>query len=36
MWTGIIPAVTTKFTSDDRLDHAEMERCFSLLTDAGL
>lgn len=35
MWTGIFPAVTTKFTEDDRLDHAEMERCFGLLTDAG-
>jgi 4-hydroxy-tetrahydrodipicolinate synthase len=35
MWTGVIPAVTTKFTEDDRLDHAEMERCFGLQMDAG-
>jgi 4-hydroxy-tetrahydrodipicolinate synthase len=35
MWTGVIPAVTTKFTDDDRLDHAEMERCFALQMDAG-
>jgi 4-hydroxy-tetrahydrodipicolinate synthase len=35
MWTGVFPAVTTKFTDDDRLDHAEMERCFSLQMDAG-
>jgi 1-pyrroline-4-hydroxy-2-carboxylate deaminase len=35
MWNGIIPAVTTKFTEDDRLDHAEMERCFSLQMEAG-
>jgi len=35
MWSGIFPAVTTKFTGDDRLDHAEMERCFALLTEAG-
>jgi len=35
MWTGVIPAVTTKFTEDDGLDHAEMERCFGLQMDAG-
>ncbi|MRG54935.1 dihydrodipicolinate synthase family protein [Phyllobacterium sp. SYP-B3895] len=35
MWAGIFPAVTSKFTKDDNLDHAEMERCFSLLMDAG-
>jgi 4-hydroxy-tetrahydrodipicolinate synthase len=35
MWSGIFPAVTTKFTEDDRLDHAEMERCFALQMDAG-
>lgn len=35
MWAGIIPAVTTKFTADDALDHAEMERCFGLQIDAG-
>jgi len=36
MWSGIFPAVTTKFTEDDRLDHGEMERCFSLQIDAGV
>ncbi len=36
MWTGVIPAVTTKFTTDDGLDHAEMERCFGLQIDAGV
>lgn len=35
MWSGVIPAVTTKFTPDDHLDHAEMERCFALQMDAG-
>jgi len=35
MWQGVIPAVTTKFTEDDRLDYAEMERCFTLQMDAG-
>jgi len=35
MWAGIFPAVTTKFTDDDRLDHKEMERCFALLMEAG-
>jgi dihydrodipicolinate synthase/N-acetylneuraminate lyase len=35
MWSGVFPAVTTKFTTDDRLDHAEMERCFSLQMEAG-
>jgi 4-hydroxy-tetrahydrodipicolinate synthase len=35
MWTGVFPAVTTKFTEDDRLDHAEMERCFGLMMEAG-
>jgi dihydrodipicolinate synthase/N-acetylneuraminate lyase len=35
MWTGVFPAVTTKFTADDKLDHAEMERCFGLQMDAG-
>src|SRR5918994_500093 len=35
MWTGVFPAVTTKFTEDDRLDHAEMERCFVLQMEAG-
>jgi dihydrodipicolinate synthase/N-acetylneuraminate lyase len=35
MWHGVIPAVTTKFTPDGSLDFAEMERCFSLMIDAG-
>lgn len=35
MWAGIFPAVTTKFTEDDRLDHREMERCFALQMEAG-
>ncbi len=35
MWNGVLPAVTTKFTDQDELDHAEMERCFALLMDAG-
>ena len=35
MWSGVIPAVTTKFTADDRLDHAEKERCFALQMAAG-
>ena len=28
--------MTTKFTADDRLDIAEMERCFALQLDAGV
>lgn len=36
MWQGVFPAVTTKFTEDDRLDHKEMERCFGLQFDAGV
>ncbi|WP_119396861.1 dihydrodipicolinate synthase family protein [Pannonibacter phragmitetus] len=35
MWQGIIPAVTTKFTEDDKLDFKEMERCFAIQMDAG-
>lgn len=35
MWAGVFPAVTTKFTPDDKLDHAEMERCFALQMEAG-
>lgn len=35
MWTGVFPAVTTKFTETDALDLAEMERCFQLQMDAG-
>ena len=36
MWSGVFPAVTTKFTEDDRLDHEEMERCFGLQIEAGV
>ena len=35
MWTGVIPAVTTKFTAAGDLDHAENERCFGLQMEAG-
>ncbi|WP_306117539.1 MULTISPECIES: dihydrodipicolinate synthase family protein [unclassified Roseitalea] len=35
MWKGMMPAVTTKFTEDGGLDHAEMERCFGLQIEAG-
>lgn len=35
MWNGVYPAVTTKFTEDDALDHGEMERCFALQIEAG-
>ena len=36
MWTGVYPAVTTKFTIQDMLDHKEMERCFALQIEAGV
>jgi 4-hydroxy-tetrahydrodipicolinate synthase len=35
MWTGMMPAVTTKFTPEGGLDRAEMERCFALQIEAG-
>ncbi len=35
MWTGMMPAVTTKFTADGGLDRPEMERCFALQMAAG-
>lgn len=35
MWTGMMPAVTTKFTAGGELDRAEMERCFALQIEAG-
>ncbi len=35
-WSGVFPAVTTKFTPRDRLDIAEMERCFALQVEAGV
>lgn len=30
MWTGVLPAVTTKFNEGGSLDHTEMTRCFKL------
>ncbi len=35
MWTGMMPAVTTKFTAEGELDNAEMERCFARQIEAG-
>ena len=35
MWTGVIPAVTTKFDEAGNLDHTEMKRCFDYQMDAG-
>jgi 1-pyrroline-4-hydroxy-2-carboxylate deaminase len=35
-WRGVFPAVTTKFSADDRLDLSEMERCFALQVEAGV
>ncbi len=35
MWTGVWPAVTTKFKEDGALDREEMERCFALQVEAG-
>lgn len=35
MWTGVLPAVTSKFKEDGSLDHDEMSRCFGLQMDAG-
>jgi 4-hydroxy-tetrahydrodipicolinate synthase len=35
MWTGVLPAVTSKFNEDGTLDHDEMARCFQLQMDAG-
>lgn len=35
MWSGMMPAVTTKFKEDGSLDAAEMERCIGLQMDAG-
>ena len=32
MWKGVMPAVTTKFTPEGALDHAEMARCFDMVT----
>ncbi len=35
-WSGIFPAVTTKFTEDGALDWAEMARCYKIQIDAGV
>lgn len=35
MWTGVLPAVTTKFDEAGSLDHDEMARCFGLQMEAG-
>ncbi|MBV1694144.1 MAG: dihydrodipicolinate synthase family protein [Hyphomicrobiales bacterium] len=35
-WSGIYPAVTTKFTEDGALDATEMERCFEIQVNAGI
>ena len=35
-WTGIYPAVTSKFTDDGALDEKEMARCWKLQVDAGV
>jgi dihydrodipicolinate synthase/N-acetylneuraminate lyase len=35
MWTGVLPAVTSKFTENGSLDHDEMARCFQLQMNAG-
>lgn len=35
MWTGMMPAVTTKFTAEGEIDAAEFERCVALQIDAG-
>ncbi|MFT0859963.1 dihydrodipicolinate synthase family protein [Ancylobacter sp. G4_0304] len=36
MWSGVLPAVTAKFTEDGRLDFKEMERCFAKQIAAGV
>ena len=35
-WTGVFPAVTSKFTDDGALDDKEMARCWKLQVDAGV
>ena len=35
-WTGVFPAVTTKFKDDFSLDHHEMERHFNFQIDSGV
>jgi hypothetical protein len=35
MWSGVLPAVTTKFAESGALDHGEMKRCFDCQIEAG-
>jgi dihydrodipicolinate synthase/N-acetylneuraminate lyase len=35
-WTGVYPAVTSRFTADDKLDMAEMEKSFAIQVKAGV
>lgn len=35
MWTGVLPAVTTKFKDDGSLDGEENARCYALQIEAG-
>lgn len=36
MWSGVLPAVTTKFKENGSLDRDEMIRCFQIQMDAGV
>jgi 4-hydroxy-tetrahydrodipicolinate synthase len=35
-WAGVFPAVTTKFTPDEELDHAAMAQHFTLMLESGV
>jgi 4-hydroxy-tetrahydrodipicolinate synthase len=35
-WSGVFPAVTTKFDEDGALDIGEMERCYALQLESGV
>ena len=35
-WRGVFPALTSKFTADDRLDFGAMERHLAFQLDAGV
>jgi len=35
-WTGVYPAVTTKFTADDRIDYAEFDKGIEAQLEAGV
>ena len=35
-WRGVFPALTTKFTADDKLDWDAMERHLAIQIDAGV